>query len=408
MVNINIMNIVIAGVGYVGLVSGLGLAKLGHDIQFLDIDEEKINTLSRGESPFFEPELNLYINNKDFCERFNFTDKYEDIKWDDTEIFMICVQTPTSKTGEVDTSFLRGVFKASSVYLNDKTIICIKSTIHPLGIDKLLEEFNTLKDKIVFNPEFLREGRAFYDFFNPDRIVIGSNNEKNSKIVSSVYESINSEFVFTDPISSQLIKYLSNAYLPLRLSFVNEASQIIDTMGGNLKQVLEAIGLDSRIGSTYFRPSPGWGGSCFPKDVKEINNISDVYSLDLPLIDNIINSNNNHMSWFKDKILKIKNDNSLKNIIFIGAAFKEDTDDLRDSPTLKIYDLLKEELNDVYIYDNLVNLPDGYKKVQKFADSSVLIEMYPLDNETFNNHMLKINKLNEIFYFRFWEDSLNI
>jgi UDP-N-acetyl-D-mannosaminuronate dehydrogenase len=114
------------------------------------------------------------------------------------------------------------------------------------------------------------------------------------------------------------------------------------------------------------------------------------------------------MSWFKDKILKIKNDNNLKNIIFIGAAFKEDTDDLRDSPTLKIYDLLKEELNDVYIYDNLVNLPDGYKKVQKFADSSVLIEMYPLDNETFKNNMLKTNKLNDIFYFRFWEDSLNI
>ena len=197
---------------------------------------------------------------------------------------MVCVQTPSLESNQIDTSFVKKVFMSIQNYINDNTVVCIKSTIHPEALEKIVADLSFDHSRIVFNPEFLREGSAFTDFFQPDRIVIGSIDKKNAKKVGLLYKDLDTEILFTDPVSSQLIKYLSNAYLPLRLSFVNEASQIIIAMGGNLKETLKGIGMDTRIGQNYFRPSPGWGGSCFPKDVAEINSIIKSNNLTLPLI----------------------------------------------------------------------------------------------------------------------------
>ena len=199
-----------------------------------------------------------------------------------------------------------------------------------------------IKNLLTFNPEFLREGSAVYDFFNPDRIVIGGLNTEKTNKLQKLYEEYDSEIIITDPISSQLIKYLANTYLPMRLSFVNEATRLSDYSGANLTDVLKGVGLDSRIGSHYFRPSPSWGGSCFPKDLVEVNNFYKKDELNLPLISNIIESNNEHLNWTVNQILSLKNNNNLEKIVFVGAAFKENTDDLRNSPTLDIYKILDD------------------------------------------------------------------
>ena len=210
-----------------------------------------------------------------------------------------------------------------------------------------------------------------------------------------------SEIIFTDPISSQLIKYLSNAYLPLRLSFVNEASRLIDSLNANQSDVLKGVGLDSRIGDQYFRPSPGWGGSCFPKDLVEVNNFYNQDELNLPLISNIIGSNNEHLQWTINQLLSMKKNNNLKTIVLVGAAFKEDTDDLRNSPTLDIYKVLKEMEEEVMILDTEIDVPNykSVKQLDEVPSNSLLSIMYPLKEELSKNISNYANNNECIIYY---------
>ena len=395
------MQLVIVGVGYVGLVTGLSLAKLGHKISFIDTDEDKINSLNNGISPFFEPQLEDYLLNPVIQQNVNFFDSYSNINWNNIDVILICVQTPTTEIGEVDTSFISSVFSNIEDLIQNNSVICIKSTIHPEALDKVFKNLSINFDDLVFNPEFLREGTAFNDFFNTDRVIVGSLNNTNMKIVGNLYSDINSEIIYTDPISSQLIKYLSNAYLPLRLSFVNEASRIIDVMNANQKDVLNGIGLDSRIGLDYFRPSPGWGGSCFPKDVKEIQIIAQNQNLDLPLIQSIIDSNNNHIMWFSHKLVELLESNNLQKIYLIGASFKENTDDVRHSPTFLIYERLQELGINVEIYDNFVSSDLVINDIDLLKGDSLIVEMFPLDG-SYSDFRVKVEELKGTIYFRFW------
>lgn len=397
------MNIVIIGVGYVGLVSGLAFAKTDNNVQFLDLDVSKIDDLKKKKAPFFEPLLEEYLNDEKINQSVSFHSEYDDVDWDTAEIIMVCVQTPTTIENEIDSSFLNNVFKSLSDLTNDQSIICIKSTIHPEAIQEILDNSSLNNEDIVFNPEFLREGQAFNDFFNPDRVVIGAVNKRNAERVAELYKNLDTELILTDPISSQLIKYLSNAYLPLRLSFVNEASQIIKKLGGNLSQTLLGIGLDSRIGNNYFRPSPGWGGSCFPKDVTEINSIIKANNLTTPLISNINESNKQHQNWFSNYLIKQIQEKNLDSICLIGLAFKEDTDDTRYSPTISIYENLKLLKKNVYIYDFSNTEDDSFDIRQSFAENSLIVEMYPLSDENQTKITKEINKLENYDYLKFWE-----
>lgn len=397
------MNIVIIGVGYVGLVSGLAFAKTDNNVQFLDLDISKIDDLKKKKAPFFEPLLEEYLNDEKINQAVSFHSEYDDVDWDTAEIIMVCVQTPTTIENKIDSSFLNNVFKSLSDLTNDQSIICIKSTIHPEAIQEILDNSSLNNEDIVFNPEFLREGQAFNDFFNPDRVVIGAVNKRNAERVAELYKNLDTELILTDPISSQLIKYLSNAYLPLRLSFVNEASQIIKKLGGNLSQTLLGIGLDSRIGNNYFRPSPGWGGSCFPKDVTEINSIIKANNLTTPLISNINESNKQHQNWFSNYLIKKIQEKNLDSICLIGLAFKEDTDDTRYSPTISIYENLKLLKKNVYIYDFSNTEDDSFDIRQSFAENSLIVEMYPLSDENQTKITKEINKLENYDYLKFWE-----
>ena len=397
------MNIVIIGVGYVGLVSGLAFAKTDNNVQFLDVDVSKIDDLKKKKAPFFEPLLEEYLNDEKINQSVSFHSEYDDVDWDTAEIIMVCVQTPTTIENKIDSSFLNNVFKSLSDLINHQSIICIKSTIHPEAIQEILNNSGLNDEDIVFNPEFLREGQAFNDFFNPDRVIIGAVNKRNAERVAELYKNLDTDLILTDPISSQLIKYLSNAYLPLRLSFVNEASQIIKKLGGNLSQTLLGIGLDSRIGNNYFRPSPGWGGSCFPKDVTEINSIIKANNLTTPLISNINESNKQHQNWFSNYLIKQIQEKNLDSICLVGLAFKEDTDDTRYSPTISIYENLKLHKKNVYIYDFSNTEDDSFDIRQSFAENSLIVEMYPLSDENQTKITKEINKLKNYDYLKFWE-----
>ena len=386
------MNIVIIGTGYVGLVTGVGLASIGNKVTFVDLDTDKINKLNNKNLPFYEPGLLEYFEDDQTFHRMEFVSSYSDVNWDEKEIVFICVQTPNNfETNSVDTKFLESAINEVNNLDNRDLIITIKSTIPPYEIEKICNKVGLDMDSLTFNPEFLREGTAVEDFFNPDRIVIGGNDLSKLKKLEELYIDFKAEIVVTDPVSSQLIKYLANTYLPLRLSFVNEAARLINSSGGNLDDVLKGVGMDSRIGQHYFRPSPAWGGSCFPKDLVEVNNFYDPKEVNLPLISNIIESNKIQTQWTTNMLRSIHDEKKLTGIIFVGAAFKEDTDDLRNSPTLDIYNFLKDEDINVKIYDELIQ-SDEYLTLDDFEnlDSPYLIAlMYPIKDQL----MSKINKI---------------
>ena len=395
------MNLVVIGTGYVGLVTGVGFASLGNSVSFVDLDENKVSKLKDKQVPFYEPGLEEHFQDNETFSRMSFTSSYEEIDWEDTDVAFICVQTPNNlETNSVDTRFLESAITEINNLNNPKLVVTVKSTIPPYEIEKVCNKVGMDKNEITFNPEFLREGTAIEDFFQPDRIVIGGNDPEKISILRELYKGFDAELIETDPISSQLIKYLANTYLPLRLSFVNEAARLIDHSNGNQVDVLRGVGLDSRIGSHYFRPSPAWGGSCFPKDLIEVNNFYKEGEVMLPIISNIIESNNIQTKWTVDKLTSILINENINSVLLIGAAFKEDTDDLRNSPTLDIYKMLHQKDINTFIYDEMVEL-DEYNSIDNLDDISektLVVLMYPIKKTLMERIESIITDTNSILY----------
>jgi len=395
------MNLVVIGTGYVGLVTGVGFASLGNSVSFIDLDENKVLKLKDKQVPFYEPGLEEHFQNNETFSRMSFTSSYEEIKWEETDVAFICVQTPNNlETNSVDTRFLESAITEINNLNNQKLVVTVKSTIPPYEIEKVCNKVGMDKNKITFNPEFLREGTAIEDFFQPDRIVIGGNDPEKLLVLRELYKGFDAELIETDPISSQLIKYLANTYLPLRLSFVNEAARLIDYSNGNQEDVLKGVGLDSRIGSHYFRPSPAWGGSCFPKDLIEVNNFYKEGEVTLPLISNIIESNDIQTKWTVDKLTSILSNENINSVLLIGAAFKEDTDDLRNSPTLDIYKMLLQKDVNTNIYDEMVELAE-YNSVDNLDDISektLVVLMYPIKKTLMERVETILSDTNSILY----------
>ena len=395
------MNLVVIGTVYVGLVTGVGFASLGNSVSFIDLDENKVLKLKDKQVPFYEPGLEEHFQNNETFSRMSFTSSYDEIEWEETDVVFICVQTPNNlETNSVDTRFLESAITEINNLNNQKLVVTVKSTIPTYEIEKVCNKVGMDKNKITFNPEFLREGTAIEDFFQPDRIVIGGNDPEKLLVLRELYKGFDAELIETDPISSQLIKYLANTYLPLRLSFVNEAARLIDYSNGNQEDVLKGVGLDSRIGSHYFRPSPAWGGSCFPKDLIEVNNFYKEGEVTLPLISNIIESNDVQTKWTVDKLTSILINENINSVLLIGAAFKEDTDDLRNSPTLDIYKILHQKDINTFIYDEMVEL-DEYNSIDNLDDISektLVVLMYPIKKTLMERIESIITDTNSILY----------
>lgn len=347
------MKITIIGSGYVGLVSGICLAKCGNEVVCVDVDALKISKLNSGAIPIFEPGLQELLQEVFAAGKIKFTTNLEEALKESAAVF-IAVGTPQDEDGSADLSYVLAAAKEIAEKSMDAKLIVTKSTV-PAGtgakIKKLVKEVNPKIDFFVAsNPEFLREGCAIDDFMNPDRIVIGVENLEAEKRLREIYKTFAAEkIIVSDIITAELIKYASNSFLATKISFINEMADLCEIVGGDIKNLARAMGLDSRIGEKFLNPGPGFGGSCFPKDIMAILNVAKENNVSLSLIDSVVTSNKQRKIKMAEKISAALDGNIFgKKIAVLGLAFKAGTDDIRYSPAISIIKELAK--NDVEIF----------------------------------------------------------
>ena len=359
------MKLCMIGTGYVGLVSGVCFADLGNNVICVDKDTKKIDLLSKGKIPIYEPGLSELVIKNFKNKRLSFsTNLKKSVR--DSDLIFICVGTPTKKgSSTADLSQIFNVIKEISSAINRFKIIVTKSTVPVTTgdqIEKILKKKNSGKKfSVVSNPEFLREGEAIRDFIYPDRIVVGSNDKKSNRIMNSLYSPLISkgaQYINTSRRAAELIKYASNAFLATKITFINEIANLCESTGINVEDISIGMGLDKRIGGRFLRAGPAYGGSCFPKDTKAITSTADKFKINLSVIKSVIKSNESRSNLLLNKIYKILN-NKVKNkkITFLGVTFKANTDDMRDSASLSMIPILSKKGAVIRYFD-----PTGYKK----------------------------------------------
>ena len=359
------MKLCMIGTGYVGLVSGVCFSDLGNEVVCVDRDEKKINNLKNSIIPIYEPGLEELVKKNYKSGRLSFTtDLSSAVK--NSKIIFICVGTPTKKNGiGADLSQIFNVSKELSKYIKTFKIIINKSTV-PVTTGDKVEKIISKKVKkklfsVVSNPEFLREGEAIRDFIYPDRIIIGTQNKKTNKILRQLYSPLISKgakYLNTSRRAAELIKYASNAFLATKITYINEVANMCEKLNVNVEDVSIGMGLDKRIGGRFLRAGPAYGGSCFPKDTRAILNTANQIKSNLSLIKSVIKSNENRSKILTKRIFKILN-NNLKNkkISFLGVTFKANTDDMRESSSIKLIPALSRKGAIISYYD-----PTGEKK----------------------------------------------
>ena len=350
--------ITIIGTGYVGLVSGAGLAEFGHRVSCIDIDQEKIKNLNNGQIPIHEPGLDILVKNNVKKGRLTFSSNIEK-NIQEVKIIFIAVGTPQDEEGIADLSAVKSVVKLIAANLNSYKIICTKSTV-PVGTGKWIE--SEIKSRAssdnfdyVSNPEFLREGAAVSDFLSPDRVVLGSLSEKAFSEMREIYRPLyinETPIMETSVETAEMIKYASNSFLALKISYINEIANLCEAVGADIHKVAKAMGQDGRISSKFLHPGPGFGGSCFPKDLDALYSLGKEKNIDLNTISATIKTNKSQKKRIKDKLLHLL-DNKVKNkkIAILGLSFKPNTDDIRESASLYIVSNLIELGADLNVYD---------------------------------------------------------
>ena len=351
------MKICVLGTGYVGLVSGTCFSDLGNNVICVDKDQKKIESLNSGKIPIYEPGLEELVIKNFKQKRLSFTTDI-DLAIKKSNIIFICVGTPTNKkSNTADLKYVFQVSKKIKKNLNSYKIIVNKSTVPVTTGDKIEKILKTKSNKrkfdVISNPEFLREGEAIRDFIYPDRVVIGTNSLRANRIMKSLYLPIikkKSRYFKTSRRGAELIKYASNAFLATKISFINEVANLCEKTGVDIKDISLGMGLDKRIGDRFLRAGPGYGGSCFPKDTRAIVTIAKKFKTNLSIIKTVIKSNDERSKILLNRILNIMNNKiKNKNITFLGVTFKANTDDMRESPSLKLIPmLLKKGANIVY------------------------------------------------------------
>jgi UDPglucose 6-dehydrogenase len=340
------MNVCVVGTGYVGLVTGACFAEFGNNVTCVDKDEGKIARLLRGEIPIFEPGLDELVERNVKAGRLHFTtDLPKAIR--ESLVVLIAVGTPQSHDGRADLSFVKEVAGTIADNLNGYKVIVTKSTV-PAGTGRIVREIvETRRSEahafsVASNPEFLREGSAIEDFMRPNRVVIGTEDEQAAAILKDLYRPlylIETPFVLTDVVTSELIKYASNAFLAVKISYINEMADLCERLGADVHDVAKGMGLDQRIGRKFLHPGPGYGGSCFPKDTRAIQWIAEEQGIDLRIVAASIGVNDVRPGRMLEKI-RTGLGGSLKGrtIALLGLTFKPNTDDLRESPAIEILD----------------------------------------------------------------------
>ncbi len=364
------MNISIIGSGYVGLVSGACFAELGNQVICADNDVKKIKDLKKGKVPIYEPGLEELIVNNLKNQRLKFTSSFKDaVRL--SEVIFIAVGTPALENGEADLTGVENVARSIAQNMDGYRLIVEKSTV-PVEtcawIKKTIATYIKKKYKfdVVSNPEFLREGSAINDFNHPDRIVLGLESLKAKQIMTSLYQPLNRPILVTNIKSAELIKHASNAFLATKISFVNALSRICERVGADVKEVAQGMGLDNRIGRHFLHAGIGYGGSCFPKDLEAFITIAEKLGYDFQILKAVRNTNQEQKAFVLQKIkdaLWIIRD---KTIAVLGLAFKPNTDDLRNSPSIDLINALIQEGAKIKVYD-----PQAMEKAAKILKNVV-------------------------------------
>lgn len=349
------MKICVIGIGYVGLSAALCFASVGHEVFCIDKDEEKLENLKKGILPIFEPKMEEMILK--YGNQLTFTSNIG-TGISNCKTCFIAVGTPTNINNQVDTSAIFEVADEISKNISDYTVIVNKSTV-PIGFNKKLKEYISQKTNVDFdivsNPEFLKQGSAIDDFLNPERIIIGTSSKKAKEIMREIYTPFKideNKILFMDENSAQMVKYAANSFLALKISFINEIAQLCEKTNANIEDIKLGLALDSRIGDKFLNAGIGWGGSCFPKDTKAIVEIAKNTKIELNTIQSAIKTNKEQIERFIQKILNFYN-NDIQNKTFavLGIAFKPNTNDTREAPSIKIIDKLASLGAKIQAYD---------------------------------------------------------
>jgi len=352
------MHIAVIGSGYVGLVTGTCFAEFGDDVTCVDVDAEKIARLARGEITVYEPGLNQLVKKNLQAGRLRFTTDIGSATEQSLVVFL-AVGTPPKADGSADLTYLEGAAREISEHLDSYKVIATKSTV-PVGTGRRLASLirehlpKPLGFSVVSNPEFLREGAAISDFMRPDRVVIGGDDEQAIAIMRDLYRPlylIETPFVITSLEGAELIKYAANAFLATKISFVNEIANLCEKVGCDVHEVARAIGMDRRIGSKFLHPGPGFGGSCFPKDTRALAAIGREFSSPMRIVDAVIEVNEQQRLSMVPKIESLAGGLRGKRIAVLGLAFKPETDDMRDAPSVGIIRGLMRRGATVSAYD---------------------------------------------------------
>ena len=351
------MNICMVGTGYVGLVTGACLADFGMDVTCIDKDETKIALLRKGVSPIYEPGLEELIHKNSQAKRLRFSTEIKEAVERALVIF-IAVGTPPREDGSPDLSFIFQVAQSISEHMNGYKVVVTKSTV-PTGTGAQIEEIlrrnpGGHKFSVVSNPEFLREGSASEDFMRPDRVVIGSRDAEAIAIVKDVYSPLLTAgvpFVVTDVESAELIKYASNGFLALKISFINEIAAMCERMGADVKDVSRGMGLDKRIAPHFLLPGPGFGGSCFPKDASGVVDVARKHGYTFEIMETVLRVNDTVKARMVEKVAEVCGELAGKKVAVLGLAFKPETDDIRDSSAIKLIRDLTSRGASVVAYD---------------------------------------------------------
>src|SRR5215208_3843771 len=352
------MHNAVNGTGYVGTVTGESFAEFGVDVTCVDVDEEKIERLGRGIMPIYEPGLEHLVAKNTQAGRLRFTTDAKQAVEQALVIFL-AVGTPSKDDGSPDLSFIESAATSIADHMNGYKVVVTKSTV-PIGtgehIRKLISERKKTRANfgVVSNPEFLREGAAINDFMRPDRVVIGSRDEEAIAIMKDLYRPlylIEAPFVITSLEAAELTKYAANAFLAMKVSFINEIANLCDNIGCDVHDVARAMGMDKRIGSKFLHPGPGFGGSCFPKDTRALASVARQFDSASMIVDAVIEVNEQQGEFMLAKIRKLVGSLHGKTISVLGLAFKPETDDMREAPAVAIIRSLLEEGAKIRAYD---------------------------------------------------------
>ena len=353
------MNIVVIGTGYVGLVSGACFSEFGFNVTCIDKDKEKIEQLEKGVIPIYEPGLDVLVERNHAAGRLSFATTLDGYAENADAVF-IAVGTPTRRgDGHADLSYVFAAASEVAEKLRDYTVIVTKSTV-PVGtgrqVEAVLREANPKADfDVVSNPEFLREGSAINDFMRPDRVVVGAESERAIERMRALYRPlylIEKPVLFTSLETAELIKYAANAFLAVKISYINQMADLCEAVGADVHDVAKGMGLDNRIGSKFLHPGPGYGGSCFPKDTLALVKTAELFDVPVSIVSDVVAYNAVRKSAMAARVIRACGDNvSGKNIAVLGLSFKPETDDMRESPALDIISTLCKSGANITAYD---------------------------------------------------------